>query len=69
MLLKKINRKKLEDYNKNFYFTKWDFSDIKSILEYYKTRNLNLYNALIAITSQVEEFMEYINSKIKIRPY
>ena len=69
LLLTKIERKKFEDYNKGFYFTKWDFSDIKSILEYYKIHNLNLYNALIAITSQVEEFMEYVNSKIKIRPY
>lgn len=68
-LLKRIENQNKVDFSQKHFFTRWDFSDIVSTLKVYELHNPVLYNGIIAITAQVEDFMAYINSKSRIHPY
>ncbi len=69
ILLKRIEEQSKVDFSQKHLFTRWDFSDIVSILKVYELNNPLLYNGIMAITAQVEDFMAYINSKSRIHPY
>ena len=68
-LKKKIENYSCSDFSKSCHFTKWDFSDITSLIDNYKQSNFDLYNGLMVMTAHLEDFMAYINSKLKIQPY
>ena len=46
-LKKKIENYSCSDFSKSCHFTKWDFSDITSLIDNYKQSNFDLYNGLI----------------------
>lgn len=68
-LLDAINNKGKMDYTQNCYFTEWDFSDIVSMIKKYQGKSPALYRGLMAVTVQMEDFMAFINSKLRIPPY
>lgn len=68
-LCEKITSKEDMNFSTQCHFTQWDFSDIVSALESYKESNPDLYHDLISATAKVEEFMGFINGKLRIPPY